>query len=132
MSQYIQVEPFFTCLDEVNYLPLTVYSMSMNVTHLRARFQHHIMLVHENTLASIVWSDNLDIWQARLNITAEPFTTMVYRRLLDNLDRTRALPSSRLPRTLQAHAPHGMGYNPTLRCATTLSTRTAHHRVTTT
>src|SRR5258708_39372419 len=90
MSQYMPIELYYTCLDEVNYLPLTVYSISMNVTHLRTPFHHHIMLVHENILASIVWSDCLDIWQARLNITAEPFTTMVHRRLLDNLDQTSA------------------------------------------
>src|SRR5260370_9618245 len=69
---------------------MSVYSMSMNVTHRRTRFHHHIMLVHENISESIVRSDSLDIWQTRFNITAEPFTSMVYGRLRDTLDQTLA------------------------------------------
>src|SRR5260370_28849921 len=113
MSQYMQIELFFTCLDKVNYLPLTVYSMSMNVTHRRTRFHHHIMLVHENISESIVRSDSLDIWQPRFNLTAEPFTSMAYTRLRDNLDQTlerkRSLPPGRSEHCKRTpHTPWGI------------------------
>src|SRR5258708_4686938 len=59
--------------------------------HLRVHLRQQIFLIHENPLAPLVWRNSLNIWQARLDIIAEPLSTTITRRLVDDSDHTPTL-----------------------------------------
>jgi hypothetical protein len=74
--------------------------------HLRAHLRQQIILIHENTLASKVRRDSLDVRQARLDIIAEPLAATIRRHLLDDFDDTPALKRDLLPRLSPARSQH--------------------------